>query len=131
MGIPDHLTYLLRNLYASQKITEPYIEQWTGSKLGKGVQQSYTLLPCLFNLYAEYIMQNARLDELQTGIKTVGSNINNLKYLDDTTLMGKSEDKLNSFLMRVKQKSERAVLKLNTKKPKIMASSHITSWQTE
>ena len=76
-------------------------------------------------------MQNARLDELQTGIKTVGSNINNLKYLDDTTLMEKSEDKLNSFLMRVKQKSERAGLKLNTKKTKIMASSHITSWQIE
>ena len=74
-------------------------------------------------------MQNARLDELQTGIKTVGNNINNLKYLDDTTLIGKSEDKLNSFLMRVKEKSEKASLKLNIKKTKIMASSHITSWE--
>ena len=98
-------------------------------KIGKGVHLGCILSPYLFKLYAEYIMQNARLDELQTGIKTVGNNINNLKYLDDTTLIGKSEDKLNSFLMRVKEKSEKASLKLNIKKTKIMASSHITSWE--
>ena len=92
MGISAHLTCLLRNLYAGQEVTELYTEQWTGSKLGQGC----ILSPYLFNLYAEYIMRNSRLDEAQAGIKISGRNINNLTYADDITLMAESEEKLKS-----------------------------------
>ena len=98
---------------------------------GKRVRQGCKLSPCLFNFYAEYIMQNARLDKTQAGIKTAGRNINNLRYIDDTTLMAESEEELESFLMRVKEENEKASLKLNIKKIKIMASSPITSLQIE
>ena len=98
MGIPDHLTCLLRNLYAGQEgQLEPDMKQWTGSKLGKGVQQGCILSPCLFNFYAEYIMRNAGLEEAQAGIKIAGRNINNLRYADDTTLMAESEEELKSL----------------------------------
>ena len=100
-------------------------------KIGKGVYQACVLSPCLFNLYAEYIMQNTGLDELQTGIKTAGRNINNLRYEDDTTLMAQSEEELKGLLMRVKEESDRAGLKLHIKKTKIMASGPITSWQID
>ena len=104
MGIPDHLTCLLRNLYAGQEAT---VRTGHGTtdwfQIGKGVHQGYILSPCLFNLYAEYIMQNARLDEAQTGIKITGKNINNLRYADDTILMSESEEELKSLLMRVKE----------------------------
>ena len=103
MGIPDHLTCLLKNLYAGQEATVRtghWKMDWF--KIGKGVYQACVLSPCLFNLYAEYIMQNTGLDELQTGIKTAGRNINNLRYEDDTTLMAQSEEELNSLLTRVK-----------------------------
>ena len=92
MGILDPLTCLLRNLYAGQKATEPYMEQLTGSKLGKEYDKSVYLSPCLFNLYAKYIMRNAGLEEAQAGIKITGRNINNLRYTDDTTLMAESEE---------------------------------------
>ena len=114
MGIPDHLTCLLRNLYASQKVTVrrgPGKTDWL--LIGKGVCQDCILSPCLFNLYAEYIMQNARLDEAQAGIKVVGRNINNLRYADDTTLMAESEEELKSLLMKVKEESGKVGLKLN------------------
>ena len=104
MGIPDHLTCLLRNLYAGQEAT---VRTGHGTtdwfQLGKGVRQGYILSPCLFNLYAEYIMRNARLDEAQAGIKIAGRNINNLRYADDTTLMAESEEELKSLLMKVKE----------------------------
>ena len=89
------------------------------------------LSPCLFNLFAEYIMQNARLDEAQAGIKTAGRNINSLRYADDTTLMAESKEELNSLLMKVKKKSEKAALKLSVQKTKIMAFSPVTSWQVD
>ena len=123
MGIPDHLTCLLRNLYAGKEAT---FRTGYGTidcfQIGKGVYQGYILSPWLFNLYAEYITQNAGLDEAQVGIKTAGRNINNLKYADDTTLMAESKEELKSLLMRVKEESEKAGLKLNTQKTKIMAS---------
>ena len=100
-------------------------------KTGKGVQKGYILSPCLFNLYVEYTKQNARLDQSQAGIKTAGRNINNLRYTGDTTLMAENEQELKSLLMRVKEESEKAGLKLNIEKTKTMASSPITSWQTE
>ena len=100
-------------------------------QIGKGVCQGYILLPCLFNLYAEYIMQNARLDEAQARIKIAKRNINNLRYADDTTLMEESKEELKSLLMKVKKESEKAGLKLNIQKTKMMASGPITSWQTE
>ena len=100
-------------------------------QIGKGVRQGCILSPCLFNLYAEYIMQNSGLDEAQTGIKIVGRNINNLRYVDDTTLMAESEEALKSLLMKVKEESEKVGLKLNIQKMKIMASSPITSWQID
>ena len=100
-------------------------------KIGKGVQQRCILSPCLFNSYEEYIMRNARLDEAQAGIKISGRNINNLRYADDTTLIAKSEEELKSLLMRVKEESEKAGLKLNIQEMKIMASSPITSWQID
>ena len=109
---------------------EPDMEQQTGSKLGKGVHQGCILSPCLFNFYAEYIMWNARLDEAQAGIKIAGRNINNLRYADDTTFMAESEE-LKSLLMKVKEESEKAGLKLNIQKVKIMTSGPITSWQID
>ena len=129
MGIPDHLTCLLRNLYAGQEATVRNGQ--TGStdrfKTGKGVCLSHIPSPCLFKLYAEYIMQNARLDESQAGIKILGKISNNLRYADVTTLMAESEDELKSFLMNVKERSEEIGLKLNIQKTKIMASSPIIS----
>ena len=116
MGIPDHLTCLLRNLFAGLEATVRTLYgtiDWFEIK--KGVWQGCLLSLCLFNLYAEHIMRNARLDELQAGIKIGGRNINNLRYTDDTTLMAESEDELKS-LLRVKEESERASLKLNIKK---------------
>ena len=104
---------------------EPDMEQQTG----KVVRQGYILSPYLFNFYVEYIMQNARLDESQAGIKIVRRNINNLRYADDTPLMAESEEELKSLLMRVKEQSEKAGLKFNIKKTKIMTSGHISSWQ--
>ena len=129
-GIPDHLTCLLRNLYAGQEATVRTGHATTNwFQTGKGVRQGRILSPCLFNLYAEYIMQNARLDETQTEIKFAGRNINNLRYADDTTLMAESEEELKSLLMKVKEESEKVDLKLNIQKTKIMASGPITSWQ--
>ena len=127
MGIPDHLTCLLRNLYASQEAT---VRTGHGTmdwfQIGKGVHQGYILSPCLFNLHAEYIMQNARLDEAQGRIKIARKNINNLRYADDTTLMAESEEKLKSLLMKVKEESEKVGLKLSIQKTKIMSPSPIT-----
>ena len=131
MGIPDHLTCLLRNLYAGQEatiITGHGTTDWF--QIGKGVHQGYILTPCLFNLYAEYVMRNAGLDEAQAGIKISRKNINNLRYADDTTLISESE-KLRSLLMKVKKESEEAGLKLSIQKTKIMASGPITSWQID
>ena len=132
MGIPDHLTCLLRNLYAGQ---EAPIRTGYGTtdwfQIGKGVSQGCILSPCLFNLYAEYIMRNAGLEETQAGIKIAGRNINNLRYADDTTLMAESEEELKSLLMKVKEESEKVGLKLNIQKTKIMASGPITSWQID
>ena len=129
MGIPDHLTCLLRNLYTGQEATVRIGHGTTDwFQIGKGVRQDYILSPCLFNLYAVYIMWNARLDEAQVGIKTARRNINNLRYADDTTLMAESEEKLKSLLMNVKE-SEKAGLKLNIQKTKIMVSSPMTLWQ--
>ena len=131
MEIPDLLTHLLKNLYAGQEAT---VRTRHGTidwfKIGKGVCQGCIFLPCLFNLYAEYIMQNVRLDEAQARIKTAGRNINNLRYADDTTFITESEE-LKSLLMKVKEKSEKVGLKLNIQKTKITASSPITSWQID
>ena len=128
MEIPDHLTCLLRNLYAGQEATARTGHGTVNLFLiGKGVHQGCILSPCLFNLRAEYIMQNARLDESQAGIKVAGRNINNLRYTDDTTLMAESKEELKSLLMKVKEESEKVGLKLNIQKTKIMASSPITS----
>ena len=130
MRIPDHLTCLLRNLYAGQEATvrtEHGTTDWF--QIGKGVCQGCILSPCLFNLYIEYIMRNAGLEEAQAGIKTAGRNINNLKYGDDTTLMAESEEELKSLLMKVKEECEKIDLKLNIQKTKIMASGPITSWE--
>ena len=132
MGIPDHLICLLRNLYAGQ---EAIVRTGHGTtdcfQIGKGVYQSCILPPYLFNLYAEYIMRNAGLDEVQAGIKIVGKNISNLRYADDTTLMAESEEGLKSLLMKVKEESEKVGLKLDIRKTKIMASNPITSWQID
>ena len=106
------------------------IHVWTGSKLGKEYVKA-VLSPCLFNLYAEYIMRNVGLDEAQAGIKIAGRNINNLRYANDTTLMAESKEELKNLLMKVKEESEKADLKLNIQKTKIMASSNITSWQID
>ena len=130
MGMPDHLTCLLRNLYAGQ---EANIRTGQGTtdwfQIGKGVCQGCILSPCLFNVYAEYIMGNASLDESQARIKIYGRNINNLNYADDTTLMTESKEELKSLLMKVKEEREKAGLKLNIQKAKIMASGPITSWK--
>ena len=130
MGIPDHLTCLLRNLYADQ---EEIVRTGHGTtdwfQIGKGVRQGCILSPYSFNFYAEYIMRNAGLEEAQAGIKSAGRNINNLRYADDTTLMAESVKELKSLLMKVKEESEKVGLKLNIQKTKIMASGPITSWQ--
>ena len=132
MGIPDHLTCLLRNLYAGKETTvrtEHGKKDWF--KIGKGLHQGCILSPYLFNLYAEYIVWNARVNEAKTGIKIARSNINNLRYTDDTTLMAGSEEELKSILMKVKEESEKDGLKLNIQKTKIMAFGPIISWQTD
>ena len=122
----------MRNLYAGQEAT---VRTGLGTtdwfQIGKGVCQGFILSPCLFNLYAEFIMRNAGLEEKQAGIKIVGRNINNLRYADDTTLMAESEEELKSLLMKVKEESENVGLKFNIQKTKIMASGPITSWQIE
>ena len=131
LGVPDHLSCLLRNLYAGQEAT---VRTGHGTTdwfpIGKGVLQGCTLSPCLFNLYAEYIMSNAGLEEAQAGIEIARRNINNLRYADDTTLMAESEG-VKSLLMKVKEESEKVGLKLNIQKTKIMASGLITSWQID
>ena len=132
MGIPDHLTCLLRNLYAGQ---EAIVRTGHGTtdwfQIGKGVRQGCILSPCLFNFYAEYIMRNTGPEEAQAGIKIAGRNINNLRYADDTTLITESEEKLKSLLMKVKEESKNVGLKLNIQKTKIMASGPITLWQID
>ena len=132
MGIPDHMTCLLRNLYAGQEAT---VQNGHGTtdwfQIGKGVRQGCILSPCLFNLHAEYIMRNAGLEKAQAGIKIAGRNINNLRYADDTTLMAESEEELKSLLMKLKEESEKVGLKLNIQKMKIMASGPITSWERD
>ena len=132
MGIPDHLTCLLRNLYAGQEAT---VRTGHGTtdwfQVGKGVCQGCTLSPCLFNLYAEYIMRNAGLEKAQAGIRIAGRNINNPRYADDTTLMAETKEELKSVLMKVKEENEKVGLKLNIQKTKIMASGPITSWQID
>ena len=132
MEIPYYLTCILRNLYAGQEAT---VRTGHGTtdwfQIGKGVRQGCILSFCLFNLYAEYIMRNARLEEAQPGIKIAGRNINNLIYADDTTLMVESKDKLESLLMKVKEESEKVDLKDNIQKTKIMASGPIISWQLD
>ena len=132
MERPDHLTCLLRNLYVGQEAT---VRTGHGTadwfQIGKGVRQGCILSPCLFNLYAEYIMRNTWLDEAQAGIKIVGRNINNLRYADDITLMAESEEELKSLLMKVKEESEKVGLKFNIQKMKIMVSGPITSWQID
>ena len=132
MGIPDHLTCLLRNLYAGQEATVRTGRATTDwLQIGKGVRRGCILSSCLFNLYAEYIMRNAGLEEAQAGIKIARRNINNLRYADDITLMAESEEKLKSLLMKVKKESEKVGLKLNIRTTKIMASGPITSWQID
>ena len=132
MGILDHLTCLLRNLYAGQEAT---VRTGHGTmdwfQIGKGVCQGCILSPCLFNLYAEYIMRNARLDEAQAGMEIARRNISSLRYADDTTLMAESEEDLKSLLMKVKKESEKAGLTLNIHKTRIVASHPITSWQID
>jgi len=132
MGVSDHLICLLRNLYAGQEAT---FRTGHGTidwfQKGKEVRQGCILSPCLFNLYAEYIMRNAGLEEAQTGIKIAGRNINNLRYADNTTLMAETEEELKNLLMKVKEESEKVGLMLSIQKTKIMASSPITSWQVD
>ena len=132
MGIPDHLTCLLRNLYADQEAT---VRTGHGTtdwfQIGKEVCQACILSPCLFNLYAEDLRRNAGLEEVQAGIKIARRNISNLRYADDTTLMAESEEELKSLLMKVKEESEKAGLKFNIQKTKIMASGPITSWEID
>ena len=131
MGIPDHLTCLLRNLHAGQEATVGTGHRTTDwFQVGKGVCQGCILSPCLFNFYAEYIMRNTGLEEAQTGIKIAERNISNLRYADDITLMAESEE-LKSLLMKVKEESEKVGLKLFIQKTKIMASGPITSWQID
>ena len=130
MGVPDLPTCLLRNLYAGQEATVRTRRGTTDwFQIGNGVRQGCILSPCLFNLYAEYIMRNTGLEEAQAGIKIAGRNINNLRYADDTTLMAESKAELKSVLMNMKEESETVGLKLNIQKTKIMASGPVTSWQ--
>ena len=128
MGIPDHLTCLLRNLYAGQEAT---VRTGHGTtdwfQIGEGVRQGCIFSPCLSNLYAEYIMRNAGLEEAQAGIKIAGRNINNLRYTDDTTLMAESEEERKRLLMKLKEESEKVGLELNIQKMKIIASGPISS----
>ena len=131
MGLPVYLTCFLRNVYAGQEATVRTGQGTTDwFQIGKGVRQGYILSPCQFNLYAEYIMRNAGLDEAQAGIKIAGRNINNLRYVDDNILMAGSEE-LKSLLMKVKEESEKVGFKLNFQKTKIMASGPMTSWQID
>ena len=132
MGIPDHLTCLLRNLYVVQEAivrTGHGTTDW--SQIGKGVCQGCILSPCLFNLYAKYIVRNAGLEEAQAGIKIARRYINNLRYADDTTLKAESEEEVKSLWMKVKEEREKVGLKLNIQKTKIMASGPITSWEID
>ena len=130
--IPDHLTCLLRNLYAGQAATVRTGHRTTDwFQIGKGVHQGCILSPCLFNFYAEYIMRNAGLDETQAKIKIAWRNINNPIYADDITLMAESKEELKCLLMKLKEESEKVGLKLNIQKTKIMASGPITSWQID
>jgi len=132
MGIPDHLTCLLRNLYIGQEATVRTGHGRTDwFQIGKGVRQGCIFSPCLFNLYAEYIMRNAGLDEAKAGIKIAGRNINYFKHADDTTLMAESEEELKNLLIKLKEESENVGLKLNSQKTKIMGSGPITSWQID
>ena len=132
MGIPDHLTCLLRNLNAGQQAT---VRTGHGTtdwfQIGKGVRQGCILSPCLFNLYAEYILRNTGLEEAQAVIKIAGRNINNLRYSDDTTFMAESEEDLKSLLMKVKEEREKVGLKLNIQKTKIITSGPVTLWNRE
>ena len=132
MGIPDHVTYFLRNLYTGQEAT---VRTRHGTidwfQIRKGVQQGSILSPCLFNLYVEYIMRNIRLDEGQVGIKIARRNINNLRYAGNTTFMAECEEELKSLLIKVQKESEKVGLRLNIQKTKIMASGPITSWQID
>ena len=129
MGIQEHLTCLLRNLYPGQEATVRAGHETTDwFQIGKGVCQVCILLPCLFNLYAECIMRKVGLDEAQARIKIDRRNISKLRYADDTTLMAESEEELTSFLMKVKEESEKVGLKLNIQNTKIMASGPITLW---
>ena len=132
MAISDHLTCLLRNLYAGHEAT---VRTGHGTtdwfQIGKGVRHGYILSPCLFNFYAECIMRNAGLEEAQAGIKIARRNVSNLRYVDDTTLMAESEEELKTLLMIVKEESKKVGLKLNIQKTKIMASGPITSWQRD
>ena len=130
MGIPDHLTCLLRNLYTGQEATVRTGRTTDCFQIRKGVHQGCILSPCLFSLYAEYIMRNAGLNEAQAGIEIARRNINNLRYADNITLMAEREE-LKSLLMKVKEESEKADLKFNIQKTKIMASGPITSWQID
>ena len=132
MRMPDHLTCLLRNLYAGQEArvrTGHRTTHWF--QVGKGARQGCRLSPCLFNLYAEYIVRNAGLEEVQAGIKIARRNINHLRYADDTTLMEESEEELKSLLMKVKEDTEKVGLKINIQKTKIVASGPITSWEID
>ena len=132
MGITDHMTCLLRNLYAGQEAavrTGHGTTDWF--QIGKGVRQGCILSPCLFKLYAEYIMRNTGLEEAHAGIKTARRNINNLRYADDTTLMAESEEGLKSLLMKVKEESEKVGLTFIIQKTKILASGPITSWEMD
>ena len=129
--ISDRLTCLLRNLYADQEATVRTGHGTDWFQIGKGVHQGCILSPYLFNLYAEYIMRHAGLDEAQAGIKIARRNINNIRYVNDTTLMAESEEEVKSHLLKVKEESEKVGLKLNIQKTKIMASGLITSWQID
>ena len=132
LGIPNYLTCLLRTLYAGEEATirtGHVTTDWF--RIGKIIHQGCVLSPCLFNLYTEYIMRKAGLEEAQAGIKIAGRNINNLRYADDTTLMEESEEELKSLLMKVKEESGKVGLKLNVQKTKIMVSGPITSWQID
>ena len=132
MGIPDHLTCLLRNLYAGQEArvrTGHGTTDWF--QIGKGVRQGCILSPCFFNFYVEYIMRNTGLEKAQAGIKIARRNLNNLSYADNTTLMAENEEELKSLLMKVKVESEKVGLRLNIRKMKIMASGPITSWEID
>ena len=132
MIIPDHLTCFLRNLYAGQEATVKTGHETTDwFQIGKGVHQGCILSPCLFNLYAEYIIRNAGLEEVQAGIRIAGRNINNLRYADDTSLMAESEEEKKSLFMKVKEDSEKVGLKLNIPKTKIMPFDPIIPWQID